>query len=101
MLDEIAVNAGYRNTLVNLGLMVVEYDGLEAQVTEAGKELAARLNVNGDSRRADASRKGARPKARTDVRGSRKPALAASTKAGNRSRYGFTASSNRRSKKRA
>ena len=53
------------------------------------------------SRRADASRKGARPKARTDVRGSRKPALAASTKAGNRSRYGFTASSNRRSKKRA
>jgi hypothetical protein len=53
------------------------------------------------SRRADASRKGARPNARTDVRGSRKPALAASTKAGNRSRYGFTASSNRRSKKRA
>ena len=47
-------------------------------------------------RRADASRKGAR----TDARGNRKPALAASTKAGNRSRYGFTASSNRRSKKR-
>jgi 23S rRNA pseudouridine2605 synthase len=42
-----------------------------------------------------------RPAARTAVRGSRKPALAASTKAGNRSRYGFTASSNRRSKKRA
>jgi hypothetical protein len=52
------------------------------------------------SRRADASRKSARPNARTEVRGSRKPALAASTKAGNRSRYGFTASSNRRSKKR-
>jgi hypothetical protein len=48
------------------------------------------------SRRVDASRKSARPAAR----GSRKPALAASTKAGNRSRYGFTASSNRRSKKR-
>jgi uncharacterized membrane protein YgcG len=48
------------------------------------------------ARRADASRKNAR----TDARGSRKPALAASTKAGNRSRYGFTASSNRRSKKR-
>jgi hypothetical protein len=47
------------------------------------------------SRRVDASRKSARPAAR----GSRKPALAASTKAGNRSRYGFTASSNRRSKK--
>jgi hypothetical protein len=48
------------------------------------------------TRRADASRKSARP----DARGSRKPALTASTKAGNRSRYGFTASSNRRSKKR-
>jgi hypothetical protein len=48
------------------------------------------------ARRADASRKSARP----DARGSRKPALTASTKAGNRSRYGFTASSNRRSKKR-
>ncbi len=48
------------------------------------------------SRRPDASRK----TSRTDARGSRKPALAASTKAGNRSRYGFTASSNRRSKKR-
>lgn len=48
-------------------------------------------------RRADASRKTARPDARSS---SRKPALAASTKAGNRSRYGFTASSNRRSKKR-
>jgi hypothetical protein len=47
------------------------------------------------SRRVDATRKGARPAAR----GGRKPALAASTKAGNRSRYGFTASSNRRSKK--
>ncbi len=47
-------------------------------------------------RRADTSRKSARP----DARGSRKPALTASTKAGNRSRYGFTASSNRRSKKR-
>jgi len=51
-------------------------------------------------RRADASRKSARPGARTDARGSRKPALAASSKAGNRSRYGFTAASNRRSKKR-
>jgi len=48
LLDEIAVNAGYRNTLVNLGLMAVEYDGLEAQVTQAGKELAARLGVSDD-----------------------------------------------------
>jgi hypothetical protein len=47
------------------------------------------------TRRADASRKSARP----DARSSRKPALTASAKATNRSRYGFTASSNRRSKK--
>jgi outer membrane biosynthesis protein TonB len=52
------------------------------------------------SRRADAARKGtARPNSRPDARDSRKPALTASTKAGNRSRYGFTASSNRRTKK--
>jgi 23S rRNA pseudouridine2605 synthase len=55
------------------------------------------------SRRADAARKStrppARPNSRPNARGSRKPALTASTKAGNRSRYGFTASSNRRSKK--
>ncbi len=51
------------------------------------------------SRRA-ISRKDVRPGARPDARGSRKPALAASAKAGNRSRFGFTASSNRRSKKR-
>jgi 23S rRNA pseudouridine2605 synthase len=55
------------------------------------------------ARRPDASRKSARPvsrtASRTDARSSRKPALSASAKAGNRSRYGFTASSNRRSKK--
>ena len=63
------------------------------------------------SSRADASRKSARPVSRTgarpgarsnsrpDARSSRKPALSASAKAGNRSRYGFTASSNRRAKK--
>jgi hypothetical protein len=52
------------------------------------------------SRRVDASRPVSRSGARPAARGGRKPALAASTKAGNRSRYGFTASSNRRSKKR-
>lgn len=52
------------------------------------------------SRRTDTARKSTRSTARPDARGSRKPALTASTKAGNRSRYGFTASSNRRSKKR-
>jgi hypothetical protein len=37
---------------------------------------------------------------RKDARGSRKPAMAATAKAGNRSRYGFTAPSRQRSKKR-
>jgi hypothetical protein len=40
-----------------------------------------------------------RSDART-VRGSRKPAMAASAKTGNRSRYGFTASPKKRAKKR-
>ena len=47
------------------------------------------------SRRPVSSSKSSRP----DARSSRKPALTASAKATNRSRYGFTASSNRRSKK--
>jgi hypothetical protein len=51
------------------------------------------------SRRAGASRKGARPDART-ARKNRKPALTAGAKAGNRARYGFTAPSRQRSKKR-
>jgi hypothetical protein len=68
---------------------------------KAAAKPAARRPV---SSRPDASRKSARPVSRTssrpDARSSRKPALAASAKATNRSRYGFTASSNRRSKKR-
>ena len=45
------------------------------------------------------SRKDPRPDVRA-ARGSRKPALAAAAKAGNRTRYGFTASSRQRTKKR-
>ncbi len=80
-------------------------NGLHKAKTSASRPLrnghSAKVGTAAKSvRRADASRKGARPGSRTDVRGSRKPALTASTKAGNRSRYGFTASSNRRSKKR-
>jgi hypothetical protein len=56
------------------------------------------------SGRANSSRPGLSGKdARPDVRnahGSRKPAMSASTKAGNRTRYGFTASSGQRTKKR-
>jgi 23S rRNA pseudouridine2605 synthase len=56
------------------------------------------------ARRTPATRPGARPgtrnDARTDARSRRKPALSASAKAGNRTRYGFTAPSKQRSKKR-
>lgn len=72
-----------------------------------GHATKGKVGAKPVARRADAARKAARPAARpnsrSDARGSRKPArkpaLTASTKAGNRSRYGFTASSNRRSKK--
>jgi 23S rRNA pseudouridine2605 synthase len=56
------------------------------------------------SRRTPVTRTGGRPgtrsDARTDARSRRKPALTASAKAGNRTRYGFTAPSKQRSKKR-
>ena len=63
--------------------------------TAAGKSAAKTV-----ARRATAARKDARKDVRA-TRGSRKPALAAAAKAGNRARYGFTASSRQRSKKRA
>ncbi len=66
-----------------------------ARTLRNGHAANGKASAKPVSRRADVSRKSARPNAR----GGRKPALAASTKAGNRSRYGFTASSNRRSKK--
>jgi 23S rRNA pseudouridine2605 synthase len=84
-------------------------NGLHKAKPSASRTLRNGHSANGKAaakpaaRRADASRKSARPvsrtASRTDARGSRKPALSASAKAGNRSRYGFTASSNRRSKK--
>jgi hypothetical protein len=66
----------------------------------AGKPGAT---VRGSSlvRKASAPRKDARPDARTDarnLRGSRKPALAAGAKAGNAKRYGFTAPSRQSTK---
>jgi len=69
---------------------------------------AAKSSASPTSRRAPAarpvSRPGSRPgtriDARTDARGRRKPALTASAKAGNRTRYGFTAPARQRSKKR-
>ena len=80
-------------------------NGLHKAKTSASRSLRSGHSSNGkvaanSGRRAEAARKSARPGSRPDARGSRKPALTASTKAGNRSRYGFTASTNRRSKKR-
>jgi len=69
--------------------------GLRNGHATAGKP-AARSSARPASRRATVTRKDAR----TDARSRRKPALTASTKAGNRTRYGFTAPSRQRAKKR-
>ncbi|MDY0169365.1 MAG: DEAD/DEAH box helicase [Thermoguttaceae bacterium] len=45
LLDEIAVNAGYRGTLVNLGLAYVNYHQLDEYLRLDGRELADRLGV--------------------------------------------------------
>ena len=45
LLDEIAVNAGYRSTVFNLGLAMVDYERLGEYVEAKGDELAARLDV--------------------------------------------------------
>ncbi|MGA2617380.1 MAG: DEAD/DEAH box helicase [Thermoguttaceae bacterium] len=45
LLDEIAVNAGYRGTLVNLGLAYVGYDRLDEYVGACGCELAAKMGI--------------------------------------------------------
>ncbi|MGA2570604.1 MAG: hypothetical protein ABSF23_08805 [Terracidiphilus sp.] len=60
-----------------------------------GRPTAGKTAPKSVSRPASASRNGARA-----ARGGRKPAFTAAAKAGNRSRYGFTASSRQRSKKR-
>jgi 23S rRNA pseudouridine2605 synthase len=70
------------------------------------KPAAARTSRNGRFANGKAAAKPAprrtavaRKDARSDARSSRKPALTASAKAGNRTRYRFTASSRQRSKK--
>ncbi|MEA5540355.1 DEAD/DEAH box helicase [Limnoraphis robusta Tam1] len=45
LLDEIAINAGYRGTLINLGLVRVAYDELEDYIQEQGASLAQSLGV--------------------------------------------------------
>jgi len=69
----------------------------------AAKSLArpaSRSAARPAARRAPVTRPGTRKDPRTDARSRRKPALTASAKAGNRARYGFTAPSRQRSKKR-
>ncbi len=66
-----------------------------AERPASGRASSSRPSLS----RPSLSRKDARPDVR-NARGSRKPALAAATKAGNRTRYGFTASSKQRTKKR-
>lgn len=46
LLDEIAVNAGYRATLVNLGLVGIRYHRLDEYVQARGAELAQALGVS-------------------------------------------------------
>jgi hypothetical protein len=80
-----------------------------APAPRKSNSAAARASRNGHGSPAKGakpvSRRAAAPRAevradKRNVRGTRKPALAASAKAGNRGRYGFTASSRQRSKKR-
>jgi len=67
----------------------------------ANGKPAAKSSARPVSRRTAAARPAVtRKDVRTDARSRRKPALSASTKAGNRTRYGFTAPSRQRSKKR-
>ncbi len=70
----------------------------------ANGKPAAKSAARPAARRAPVARPGTRPgtrkDARTDARSRRKPALTASAKAGNRTRYGFTAPGRQRSKKR-
>ncbi len=70
----------------------------------ANGKPAAKSAARPAARRAPVTRPGTRPgtrkDARTDARSRRKPALTASAKAGNRTRYGFTAPGRQRSKKR-
>ena len=69
-------------------------------VTNGNGKPAAKSSASPTSRRAPAARPGTRKETRTDARSRRKPALTASAKAGNRTRYGFTAPARQRSKKR-
>lgn len=46
LLDDLAVTAGYRATLFNLGMVGVRYDKLQQWIEAKGGELAARLGIS-------------------------------------------------------
>ncbi|MBE7558417.1 DEAD/DEAH box helicase [bacterium] len=48
LLDDISVNAGYRSTVLNLGLVGIGYDRLDEYVNACGGELAERLGVTSE-----------------------------------------------------
>src|SRR4029434_1608433 len=48
LLDEIAVNAGYRATVINLGLVGIHYHRLEEYIQARGAELTHTLGITGD-----------------------------------------------------
>ncbi|MDK9701109.1 MAG: DEAD/DEAH box helicase [bacterium] len=45
LLDDIAVNAGYRATIINLGLVGIEYHELDEYVKQMGEALAGRIGI--------------------------------------------------------
>jgi len=46
LLDDLAVSTGYRASLLNLGLVGVRYEHLDAHINKNGSELAAALGLN-------------------------------------------------------
>src|SRR5258706_7019004 len=48
LLDEIAVNAGYRATVINLGLVGITYHRLDDYIQARGADLAATLGITAD-----------------------------------------------------
>ena len=46
LLDDLAVSAGYRASLINLGLVGVRYEHLDAHIERNGADMASRLGVS-------------------------------------------------------
>jgi hypothetical protein len=46
LLDELAVNAGFRATVINLGMVGVHYDQLDEYIKKAGNRIISQLGLN-------------------------------------------------------